>query len=122
MGHLVKGMGKRAAAHHKGPSVPGQGARPLPWTRVFKQWVTWSDLGFKRPYLEDSLEEVSRRERSPKGCPGQAQGWGGVRWGAGALTPVPPRPQAGPPILALQAPNGIPQSPNPQTFILPFLF
>lgn len=77
MGHLVKVMGNRAAAHHKGPLVPGGGAKPLLWTRVFKQWVTRSDLGFKRPHLvEESLEEVSRRQTDLKGCPGPSSGLG----------------------------------------------
>lgn len=77
MGHLVKVMGNRAAALHKAPLVPGGRAKPLPWTRVFKQGVIRSDLGFKRPHLvEDSLEEVSQRQTDLKGCPGPSSGLG----------------------------------------------
>lgn len=43
----------------------------MPPEGVFKQWVTWFNLGFKRLHLvEDHLEEVSRTQRDPKGCPG----------------------------------------------------
>lgn len=74
-------MGNGAVAHHKRSLVPGQGVRPLPQAaRVLKQWVTWSDLGFKRPHLiEDSLEGVSRMQRDPKGCSGPNSGLGWVR-------------------------------------------
>ena len=71
----MKVVGNRAAAHHKRPSVPDGGAKPLPWTGVFKQWVTRSDLGFERPHqAEDSMEEVSRRQIGLKGCPGPSSG------------------------------------------------